>query len=158
MLQAMSTYNNTLSLNLSREFAMARFAEPHLASPCREIRNASPLLIGDMGSAMDGSRTLAGMLLAASMAALLVVADQVIETWSDGHLLAGWVALWTLAFAAMALLAMPLRHFTSHMAGGFVRHLADMRAAREEARMWEMASHDPRVMDEIRAAMARQGD
>lgn len=154
----MSTNNNTHSINLSREFAMARFAEPHLASPSHEARNASPLLIGDMGSALDGSRTLAGMLLAASMAALLVVADQVIDTWTDGHLLAGWVALWTLAFAALAFLAAPLRQVAAMLAGGFLRRVAAARAAQAEARMWELASHDPRVMEEIRAAIARHAD
>jgi hypothetical protein len=153
----MSTYN-TRSVNLSREFAMARFAEPHLASAPYQSGNSSPLLIGNMGAALDGSRTLAGMLLAALMAALLVVADQVIETWADGHLLAGWVALWTVAFAALALLAPPLRQITACVAGGFFRRIAGVRAAREEAHMWEMASHDPRVVDEIRAAMCRRAD
>lgn len=153
----MSTYNNQ-SVNLSREFAMARFAEPHLAAAPRQSATTSPLMIGNMGSALDGSRTLAGMLLAAAMAALLVVADQVIDTWSDGHLLAGWVALWTVAFAALALLAPPLRQVAAFVAGGFFRNIANMRAAQAEARMWEMASHDPRVMDEIRAAMTRRAD
>ena len=153
----MSTFNDH-TVNLSREFAMARFAEPHLASAPRASANTSPLLIGNMGSALDGSRTLAGMLLAAVMAALLVVADQVIETWTDGHMLAGWVALWTVAFAALALLAPPLRQVAAFVAGGFVRHIANIRDAQAEIRMWEMASHDPRVMDEIRAAMARQAD
>jgi hypothetical protein len=115
-------------------------------------------MIGNMGSALDGSRTLAGMLLAAVLAALLVVADQVIDTWSDGHLLAGWVALWTVAFAALAVLAPPLRQMAAYLAGGFFRNIAAVRAAQVEARMWEMASHDPRVMDEIRAAMARQAN
>ncbi|NVO07052.1 MAG: hypothetical protein HXX19_14535 [Rhodoferax sp.] len=153
----MSTYN-TQTVNLSREFAMARFAEPHLASAPREASNSSQLLIGNMGSAMDGSRALAGMLLAAAMAALLVVADQVIDTWSDGHLLAGWVALWTVAFAALALLAPPLRQMAGFMAGGFFRHIATMRAAQAEMHMWEIAARDPRVMDEIREAMARRAD
>ena len=154
----MSTYNNTQPVNLSREFAMARFAEPHLASAVRTAGNSSPLMIGNMGSALDGSRTLAGMLLAAAMAALLVVADQVIDTWADGHLLAGWVALWTVAFAALALLVPPLRQVAAFVAGGFMRHIATLRAQQAEARMWEMASHDPRVMDEIRAAIARHGE
>ncbi len=137
---------------------MARFAEPHLASAPYESGNSSPLLIGNMGTALDGSRTLAGMLLAAVMAALLLVADQVIDTWTDGHLLAGWVALWTVAFAALALLAPPLRQMTAFFAGGFFRSFTLARSAREEARMWEMASHDPRVADEIRAAMARHAE
>ena len=134
---------------------MARFAEPHLASPSHDQVNTSPLLIGNMGSALDGSRALAGMLLAVVMAALLVEADQVIETWTDGHLLAGWVALWTVAFAALALLAPPLRHVAVFTAGGLGRRLQTWRMAREESRMWEMASHDPRVVEEIRAAMSR---
>jgi len=153
----MST-SNIHSVNLSREFAMARFAEPHLASAPRAEANASPLMIGNMGSAMDGSRTLAGMLLAAALAALLVVADQVIDTWSDGHLLVGWVALWTVAFAALAVLASPLRQMAAYVATGFFRNVTAFRAAQVEARMWDMASRDPRVMEEIRAAIARQAD
>ena len=47
-----------------------------------------------------GSRL--GMLLAAVLAALLVVADQLIETWVDGHLLLMWVALWTVTFTMLA--------------------------------------------------------
>jgi hypothetical protein len=148
----MSTYT-THSVDLSRDFAMARLAEPHLASAPHEAGNSSPMMIGSMSPALDGSRTLAGMLLA-----LLVVADQVIDTWTDGHLLAGWVALWTVAFAGLALLATPLRKMAALLAGGFVHRIAALRAEQVEARMWEMASHDPRVMDEIRAAIARQAE
>ena len=137
---------------------MARFAEPHLASAPHDSANSSPLMIGNMGSALDGSRTLAGMLLAAVIAALLVVADQVVETWSDGNLLVGWVALWTVAFAAIALLAPHLRHVAVFAAAGLTRRVQAWRVAREEVRMWDMASHDPRVLEEIRAAMSRHAE
>jgi hypothetical protein len=147
---------NTTSINLSREFAMARFSEPHLASAPHDAPNSSPLLIGNMGSAMDGSRTLAGMLLAAAMAALLVVADQLIETWTDGHLLVGWVALWTVVFAALALLTPPLRHVAAFVAGVCTQRLEAWREANVQERMWETARHDPRILEEIRAAVARQ--
>ena len=103
----------------------------------------------------EESKTLAGMLLAAAMAALLVVADQVISTWSDGHLLAGWVALWTVAFAALAFLASPLRRVSSHAAVWFVQWRAAARARRDDERMWEFARHDPRVMAELRMAHSR---
>lgn len=152
MIQRMST-SNTHWVNLSRERAMARFADAPFASPSRTSsgRPAS-------GSATEDSHALAGLLLAAAMAALLVVADQVIDTWTDGHLLAGWVALWTVAFAGLALLAPPLRQMAAFMAGGFVSYFAEWKAMRDEARMWEMASHDPRVMEEIRAAMVRHDE
>ena len=153
----MSTYN-TQSASLSRQFAMSRFAEPHLAAAPQPTGPSSPLMIGHMDSGLDGSRALAGMLLAAVMAALLVVADQLIDTWADGHLLAAWVVLWTVTFAALALLAPPLRKLAASLAGGLVRYFAGMRAAQDEARMWELASHDPRVMEEIHAAIARHID
>ena len=87
---------------------------------------------------------------------MLVVADQLIETWTDGHLLATWVALWIVAFATLALLATPLRQIASFVAGGFVSYLAQRHGSNAtEDRMWEAASHDPRVMEDIRAAMLR---
>ena len=39
-------------------------------------------------ASFDGARGVATLLLAALVSALLVVANEVIETWSDGHLLA----------------------------------------------------------------------
>lgn len=137
-------------VNLSRESTLAHLSSTHPIS-------VSPVAasVPARAQASEASRTLAGMLLAASLAALLVVADQVIDTWTDGHLLAGWVALWTVAFAALAFLAPPLRKVAAYAAGGFMGHLAERRAERAEAQMWEMARHDPRVMEEIRAAMSR---
>jgi hypothetical protein len=102
-----------------------------------------------------GSRTLAGMLLAAVLSALLVVAGQVIDTWTDGHLLAGWVALWTVAFAALALLAPPLRKMSS-VASRLI--MASVQAAKErrmEEKMWEYANRDPRIMAELQHAVMR---
>jgi chromate transport protein ChrA len=103
----------------------------------------------------EDSKTLAGMLLAAAMAALLVVADQVISTWSDGHLLAGWVALWTVAFAALAFFATPLRRISSYGASAFLQWRAQARLRRDDEKMWEFARQDPRVMSEIRIAQSR---
>lgn len=44
------------------------------------------------------------MLLALSVAALVVLADRLIDHWNDGHLFLTWVALWVVIFAATALL------------------------------------------------------
>ena len=106
----------------------------------------------------EGSRTLAGMLLAAVMAALLVAADQVIDTWADGHLLAGWVALWTVAFAALALLAPPLRQVSTAMASMFSTWARAAKLRRQEEAMWEYARRDPRVMAELQSAWTREHD
>lgn len=102
--------------------------------------------------ATAGSRTLAGMLLAAVMAALLVVADQLIDSWVDGHLLLMWVALWTVTFTMLAFLATPLRKLTGAVAQALARWSRDIVEQREEAIFWEVAAHDPRVLHELRMA------
>lgn len=107
---------------------------------------------------IDASRTLAGMLLAAVMAALLVAADQVIDTWADGHLLAGWVALWTVAFAALALLAPPLRQVTTALAAMYSKWALAAKLRSQEEAMWEYARRDPRVMAELQSAWTRDHD
>lgn len=53
----------------------------------------------------NGARGLSAMLLAAMVSALLVVADQLISAWADGHLMVAWVALWLVGFSAIALFA-----------------------------------------------------
>ncbi len=103
----------------------------------------------------EASKTLAGVLLSAVMASLLVVADQVIENWADGHLLLGWVALWSLVFAGLAFCARPLRRASTAVALALETRLKAAAQARNEARMWELARMDPRVMDELRAAAKR---
>ncbi|QDL56475.1 hypothetical protein [Rhodoferax aquaticus] len=104
---------------------------------------------------VNGSKTLAGMLLAAVLAALLVVANQVIDSWANGHLLAGWVALWVVVFATIALLAPTLRK-TSHQLAGFISRSIQAAAQRSmEEKMWEYAKRDPRVMAELQHAWLR---
>ena len=96
-----------------------------------------------------------GMLLAAVLSALLVVADQVIDTWVDGHMLAAWVALWTVAFAALALLAPPLRKVSSGLATFMAVAVQSYKVRRMEEKMWEYAHHDPRIMAELQHAWLR---
>lgn len=129
---------------------MARIAHPLFSAPAASYATTAPR---DAREGV-GSRTLAGMLLAAVLAALLVVADQMIETWADGHLLAGWVALWTVAFAALAFLAPPLRQLTSALAAALARwdHAATLR--RQDEMMWRHAQRDPRLMAELQSAFA----
>lgn len=103
----------------------------------------------------EASKTLAGVLLSAVMASLLVVADQVIDNWADGHLLLGWVALWSLVFAGLAFCARPLRRASIAVAGAMVGWFKAVAQGRQDARMWEYARMDPRVMDELRAAAKR---
>jgi hypothetical protein len=134
---------------------MAQVHHVFTASPSgsRSTPAAKP---AESRSASEGSRTLAGMLLAAVMAALLVAADQVINTWADGHLLAGWVALWTVAFAALAFLTPPLRQISTTAAAIYSRWARASQLRRQEEAMWEHARRDPRVMAELQSAWTRE--
>lgn len=134
---------------------MARYAHPDFLNHTTDSTEARPQLIADTEPKVEGSKTLAGMLLAASLASLLVVADQVINTWSDGHLLAGWVALWTVAFGALAFLATPLRRLCSMASAFFASWWEAAKVRRQEEEMWEFARYDPRVMAELQAAIQR---
>lgn len=99
-------------------------------------------------------RGAASLMLAAIVAALLVVANQVIDTWSDGHLLLAWIALWTVAFAGLALAARPVRAAVHRMRTGLRRGIAARRAAAQDEKLWQIALTDARVMADISRAMS----
>jgi hypothetical protein len=103
----------------------------------------------------DATRSGASLLLAAIVAALLVVANQVVETWSEGHLLAAWIAMWAIAFAAMAMLATPATRAAKRINAGFKRWAAARRQAAEDRALWQLAQTDPRVMSDLTCALSR---
>jgi hypothetical protein len=109
----------------------------------------------EVAHGFDGARGAASLLLAAIVAALLVVANQVIDTWSEGHLLAAWIVMWTVAFAALALFAAPARRAAVGLRSAFKSWAASREQAASDARIWEVALTDARVMADISRAMDR---
>jgi hypothetical protein len=101
----------------------------------------------------SGARGIATLLLAAIVAALLVVANQVIDTWTEGHLLAAWIAMWTVAFAGLALLAAPARRASEVLSTGFKGWAAARKQAAEDDKLWQVALSDARVMADISRSM-----
>ena len=91
--------------------------------------------------------------MAAVVSALLVVANQVIDTWTDGHLLAAWMVLWLVAFAAMAVLTVPARRAAAALLGAVKARAERRRRAAEDAHTWQIALNDPRIMAELQHAM-----
>ncbi len=110
-------------------------------TPDSAVRPGAPALRGTP-LAGGGTRTAASLLLAAGVSALMVVASQMVEAWSDGHLLAAWMVLWLVAFASLALLAGPAR-----------RTVLAWRRARDDERTWNAALHDARLMADLSRAM-----
>jgi hypothetical protein len=104
----------------------------------------------------DGARGLAALLLAAIVSSLLVVADKLMSTWSEGGLLVAWLVLWGVAFAAIAFFAGTAR-------GLAVRAIAAARsaarrraAARADAQFLAFAKHDPRILRDLQAISTRR--
>ncbi len=105
-----------------------------------------------------GNKALATMLLAALVSALLVVADSVVDAYADGHLLLGWVCLWAVGFAAIGLLANTARRTAARVIY-LVRTTGQRRAQKHaDAYLLALARHDPRIMEEVQAAIQRADD
>jgi hypothetical protein len=104
----------------------------------------------------NGTRASASLLLAAIVAALMVVASQVIDTWTEGHLLAAWIVMWAVAFASLALFAAPAKRAAAAMRVGFRRWNAARKQAAEDDQLWELALTDARVMADIGRAMSER--
>ena len=105
-------------------------------------------------SHFDATRAGASLLLAAIFAALMLVANQVVDTWTEGHLLAAWVVMWTIAFAAIALLATPARRTATALRRGVKSWAAARKQAAEDEKLWNVALSDARVMADISRAMS----
>jgi hypothetical protein len=134
---------------------MTSFAHVHYPSEhpgmVRAERAAQSLKQAAQG--FNGTRATASLLLAAIVAALLVVASQVIDTWTEGHLLAAWIVMWAVAFASLALLATPAKRAAAALRVGFQRWNAARKQAREDDQLWQLALTDARVMADISRAM-----
>lgn len=104
----------------------------------------------------ESGRGLAALLLAAAVAALVVLADQLIETWADGHLFLGWVALWVVVFAGSVLLAGSARRMAERTIVALDSWSRSLAEARAQSRLWAMAQHDPRLKADLLSALARQ--
>lgn len=100
-------------------------------------------------------RGAASLLLAAIVSALLVVANQVVDTWTEGHLMLAWIVMWTIAFASLALAARPARSAARTLRIRLRRWAANRHATAQDNVMWQMAMTDARLMADISCAMSR---
>jgi hypothetical protein len=114
--------------------------------------------IQQMSGAFNPTRTLAGVLLAAIITAFVVVADQMMDTWAEGHLLAAWVALWAVIFASLGLFASFSKSLAIKTKEALDNWAASMAQSRADARMWAIAQKDARLMSELQCAMLRSDE
>ncbi|MFT4268908.1 MAG: hypothetical protein QM586_17070 [Xenophilus sp.] len=111
--------------------------------------------VGEARRKVSGTRALAAALLAALVAALVAVADTFVSNWADGSLLAAWMVLWAVGFLALALFAGATRSVAARAVSGWRALERRAAAARVDAQFLATARHDPRVMNDLQAAITR---
>jgi hypothetical protein len=144
-------------LGISRRVTMTSFVHTQYPIEHPGVARATHVAqaVGQAARNFDGAKGLATLLLAAVVSAMLVAANQIIDTWSDGHLLLGWVALWAIAFSALALLATPARNASKTLRSGYAAWKVQRKAAIADEKLWDLAQRDARVMAEISRAMGQ---
>jgi hypothetical protein len=136
---------------------MASFINPSCASQHPGVARFESALgsVRAIRRGFDSTKGLSFMLLAVMVSALVVVADQLIDTWADGHLFAAWVALWLVCFAAVAVFAGAARKLATAAINAGNAWSERLARARADERLWAIAKSDPRVMADLNAAMSR---
>jgi hypothetical protein len=101
------------------------------------------------------TKSLATWMLAAGVAALVVVADQLIEDWAQTHAVAAWLALWVVAMLAIGALRGASRLLAHNVVTGLDAWSAHVARRRADQRLWDMAQSDSRLMKDLQLAMDR---
>ena len=129
----------------------------HPAEHAGAIRvEAALAAVGQLKKQVSGTRGLATLLLSAMVGAAMVVAYQVMDSVAEGHLLVMWIALWAVAFAALALFAGATRRLAARSLSSLNDWSHAIAQARADVRLWEAAKADPRLMADLQVAIARQ--
>ena len=102
------------------------------------------------------SKALASLLLGGGVAALVVMADQLMEPWAESHVVAAWIALWAVAVVAIAALRGLSRHLAQQVMQGLDGWSANVAQRRSDRRLWAMAQNDSRMMADLQAAFDRE--
>lgn len=101
------------------------------------------------------TKVLATVLLGAGVSALLVVADRLLHSWAQSHLVGAWLALWAVAVLAIVLLRGLTRLLAQKLMTVLDAWSAQVARRRAEARLWAMAQRDPLMMRDLEVALDR---
>ena len=124
----------------------------------KSVLGTMPVVSEALTAPSTSSKTLANLLLAAGVAALVVGVDQMIDSWAESHVVAAWLALWAVAVLAIWVLRGLTRHLAQNLMTGLDAWSAHVALGRADERLWAMAQSDPRLMSELHVAMDRASD
>ena len=100
-------------------------------------------------------RALASLLLAGAVAAAMLVAEQLLDGWSDSHLIGGWLAMWTVGVIAIVVLRGLTRRAAQFIMTSLDGWSARVARRRADERLWAMAQNDARLMADLQSALNR---
>lgn len=121
----------------------------------KSVLGQMPSPTAAQGVATTGAKTLATLMLAAGVAALVVMADHLIDDWAETHVIAAWMALWAVAVVAIAALRGVSRLLAQAVMANLDTWSANLARNRADQRLWAMAQTDSRLMTELQTAMDR---
>ncbi len=137
---------------MTRSSNIEYFAKHHGADRIESVVDAAQ----QVRRSLTGPRGLATLLLSAMTAAAMVVAYEVMDTVAEGHLLVMWLALWVVAFGALALFAGTAGQLAARLKGSLDAWSRKVARTRADERLWAMAQQDPRLMADLQAAVLRE--
>ena len=139
---------------------MTSFVQPNFPTHHQGVERAEQAAenVSNAAHLFTGARGLATFVLAAIVSALLFAANQLMETWADGHLMAAWIVLWAVAFAALALMATPISNTVKRVksfdgSAMYAAWSARRKARLADEKMWNYARQDSRLMADITRAL-----
>ena len=104
---------------------------------------------------LSGSKGLPGVLVVGGVSAAIVVADQLVSAWADGHLLLAWVAMWVVVFTLLAVFSDAIGAWPTALRQRIAAFKQASAQRAEDERTWAVAQSDPRVMAELQNALTR---
>ncbi len=136
---------------------MTSFINPDFPTEHRGVARIEAVVaaVQRLRGSIAGARGLAAMLIAGAISALVLVADQIVGTWTDEHLLMAWVALWVAIFVALALFAGTARDWSVRMKAALKARSRAAAARAADERTWAIALTDPRLMADLQMARLR---
>ena len=132
--------------------------EHKMNTTAKSVLGTMPAVSEALTAPSTSSKTLANLLLAAGVAALVVAVDQMIDSWAESHVVAAWLALWAVAVLAIWVLRGLTRHLAQNLMTGLDAWSAHVARGRADERLWSMAQSDPRLMSELQVAMDRASE
>jgi hypothetical protein len=128
------------------------------ATVSKSVLGQAPVATAKVVAPATSAKALSTLLLAAGVAALVVMTDQMIDDWAETHVLASWLALWAVAVLAIAALRGVSRVLAQNVMANLDGWSAHVARRRSDQRLWAMAQTDSRMMRDLQTAMDRADD